>query len=77
VFSIGAQDTAVEVAVAQGGRMGGLDVTPEGRWLLAAAVDGPHLELLSAPADGRAGAVRALTLVAGSGDGPAEVRVQP
>ncbi len=57
--------------------MAGLDVTPEGRWLLAAAVDGERLALLSAPADGRAGTVRALTLVAGSGDTPAEVRIQP
>jgi hypothetical protein len=71
------QDSATEVAVAQGGRAGGLDVTPEGRWLLAAAVDGPRLELLTAPADGRAATVRALTLVAGVGDAAAEVRIQP
>ena len=77
VFSIGPQDTAAAVAAAAAGRSGGLDVTPEGRWLLAAAVDGARLELLSAPADGRAGAVRALTLVAGNGDTPAEVRIQP
>jgi hypothetical protein len=77
VFSIGVQDAAAAVAAGQGGRAGGLDVTPEGRWLLAAAVDGPRVELLSAPADGRAGAVRALTLVAGNGDTPAEVRIQP
>jgi hypothetical protein len=77
VFSIGVEDAAAAVASGQRGRAGGLDVTPEGRWLLAAAVDGPRLELLSAPADGRAGAVRALTLVAGNGDTPAEVRIQP
>src|SRR6185436_2544420 len=77
VFSIGAQDAATEIAAGQGGRAGGLDVTPEGQWLLAAAVDGLRLQLLSAPADGRAGAVRALTLVAGNGDTPAEVRIQP
>jgi hypothetical protein len=76
VFSIGAEDTATAIATAQAGRPGGLDVTPEGRWLLAAAVDGARLELLSAPADGR-GTVRALTLVAGNGDATAEVRVQP
>jgi hypothetical protein len=77
VFSIGAQDAATEVAGVPGGRIGGLDVTPEGRWLLAPAVDGPRLDLVSAPADGRAGAVRHLTLAAGTGDHPAEVRIQP
>jgi hypothetical protein len=78
VFSIGALDAASEVTAAQGPvRMGGIDVTPEGRWLLAAAVQGTRLELLSAPADGRPGTVRSLTLVAGSGELPAEVRIQP
>jgi hypothetical protein len=77
VFSIGAQDTASEVTGSGAGRIGGLDVTPEGRWLLAAAVAGDRVELLSAPADGRAGTVRSLTLAAGAGDQPAEVRIQP
>jgi hypothetical protein len=77
VFSVGAEDSATAVATGQAGQAGGLDVTPEGRWLLAATVDGERLELLSAPADGRAEAVRALPLVAGNGDTAAEVRIQP
>lgn len=78
VFSIGAQDAATELTATSGaGRSGGIDVTPEGRWLLAAAAEGTHLALLAAPADGRAGAVRSLTLAAGTGAEAAEVRIQP
>jgi hypothetical protein len=78
VFTIGAQDAATAVAATGGpGWIAGIDVTPEGRWLLAAAVTANQLQLLSAPADGRAGAVRSLTLGAGVAEQPAEVRIQP
>jgi hypothetical protein len=77
VFSIGAQDAATEIAAAETGRLGGLDVTPEGRWLLAAGA-GPEGRLLSAPADGRAGTVRTLTVGAAAMEENApEVRIQP
>jgi hypothetical protein len=78
VFSIGAADTATEILAAPGGaQMGGLDITPEGRWLLAAAVEGGRVSVLAAPADGRPGQVRTLTVAAGTSDAPAEVRIQP
>jgi hypothetical protein len=77
VFGIGAQDAATELAAVTGGRIGGVDVTPEGRWLLAAAVVAGQVSVLSAPADGRPGAVRTLTAAAGAGEDLAEVRIQP
>jgi hypothetical protein len=81
VFAIGAEDRASELLVADGeNRIGGVDITPDGRWVLAAAVarDG-SLQLLSAPADGRPGAPRVVALGAalqGETVSP-EVRLQP
>jgi hypothetical protein len=88
VFRIGAEDAASEAATAQG-TIGTVDVSPDGRWLLAAALgrDGTS-RLLSAPADARPGESRSLELparktglsaAAGSTAGltPPEIRVQP
>lgn len=73
VYSIGAQDTATRIAGAEG-RASGLDVMPDGRRLLAAS---PR-QAIWAPADGRAGAVRTLTLPGGGAiPAPVEVRIQP
>jgi len=89
VFRIGAEDAASEAATAQG-TIGTVDVSPDGRWLLAAALgrDGTS-RLLSVPADARPGESRSLELPArktglsaaageaGGGLTPPEIRVQP
>src|SRR5205814_7842342 len=65
VFSIGAEDLATEL-VADPSQLGAVDVSPEGRWLLAAAffADG-GVRVLSTPLAG--GASHTLTPAAGGG----------
>jgi hypothetical protein len=78
VFSIGAEDLATEL-VAAPSRVGAVDVTPEGRWLLSAALfaDG-GVRVLSTPLEG--GASQEL-LLAGDGTGrdggATELHIQP
>ncbi len=82
VFALGAEDLATELLGVDGGlAVGGVDVSPEGRWLLGAVAgkDG-GFRVHAAPADSRPGAPRSVLLLPGAGSGPAaaaEVRVQP
>jgi hypothetical protein len=71
------QDAASELAAgAPGARLSGIDVTPEGRWLLAPAVAAGALQVLIASADGREGS-ETLAVSGPAGDGRAEVRISP
>jgi hypothetical protein len=82
VFALGAEDVATELLGVDGKpAVGGVDVSPEGRWLLGAVAgkDG-GFRVHAAPADSRPGAPRSVLLLPGAGSGPAaaaEVRVQP
>jgi hypothetical protein len=82
VFSIGSEDKATELVAAPGAsRVGAVDITPEGGWLLAATVvtDGA-VSVLSAPADGQAAQTHTLTLSASSDGlpgGASELHIQP
>jgi hypothetical protein len=85
VFALGADDNAPVVLTSDpGDRLGAVDVTPDGRWLLGPVLspDG-GLRLAWGPADGRPGAASSLQLAGatvggGPPDGaPAEVRLQP
>jgi hypothetical protein len=89
IFRLGAEDAASDAATAAG-TVGKADVSPDGRWLLAAASSDGGLNVISAPADARPGPQRSVQLVAagapgqsggpaasGSGARPPELRVQP
>lgn len=85
VFRIGAEDAASELA-GSFGPLGGADLSPDGRWLLAAALGGDGgLGLLVTRADGHAGSPISLDLLPASRAAPVpgrpaavpEVRIQP
>ncbi len=87
VLSLGADEVAVEAVVSEGkNRTGGVDVSPDGRWLMAATVGGDgSFRVAAAPADGRPGTRRSISLKdapqGGGGELPegarGEIRVQP
>jgi hypothetical protein len=79
VFAIGPEDAAVELMLASGTtRLEALDVTPEGRWLVAVAVaTGGAVEVLATPAEAREATPRAVNVGAASGSGATELRIQP
>jgi len=89
IFRLGAEDAAFDAATAAG-TVGKADVSPDGRWLLAASSSDGSLNVISAPADARPGQQRSVQLLAagapgqsggpgasGSGARPPELRVQP
>jgi hypothetical protein len=89
IFRLGAEDAASDAATAAG-TVGKADLSPDGRWLLAAASSDGGLNVISAPADFRPGEHRSVQIVAagavaqsggpaasGSGARPPELRVQP
>ncbi len=82
VFRVRSDDPALEILGAQGrGRLGAIDTTPDGRWLLAAAVgaDGA-IRILSAPADGRPGSFKSVPVLRAAATkdaSAADLRVQP
>lgn len=84
VFVVGAEDSAATLGASPAiAKIGGVDLTPDGRWLLGAALGGDgSFTLLALPADARPGPSHTLALVPATGlGGPAsgrsEVEVQP
>ncbi len=82
LFAVGPSDTATAVFTEQNAAAPGRpDVTPDGRWLVGAVVEGAGaVRLAAAPADGRPGATTSkvvTNLDQPAGDQLAEVRLQP
>ncbi len=86
VFAIGADDRANEILTAEGPiRFGGVDMTPDGRWLWAAlSTESGAFGITSAPADGRPGSTTHIDLGASPGrvepgrdHSAAEIQIQP
>lgn len=86
IFRLGAEDAAAEAATAPG-TAGKADVSPDGRWLLAAASGDGASQVVSAPADARPGEQRYVQLGGGkttpppvgppTAMRPPELKIQP